>query len=456
MLAGTVLVSFQGGLVRVAFPSIRADLGASIAAMQIVSIAGLVVTTATVVSFGRLADLVGPRRVYAGGLAVFAAGNALSALAPSVGLLVLAQVAQGLGWSMALSSGTPLLVRAFPAEERGRVVAASHMAVAVGLGAGPALGGLVVEHLGWRAALAVVALPALAVAVVVMRRLAADRPGTRPRFDLAGAAWLALSLAGVLVLLDQVGDGGLAPSALATVAVAAVAAFGTFLVVEARAPEPTVDLSLFRSRAFSAGLAASFLNFVAMASNMFLMPFLLQEALGQSAGRAGLVMMVMPMAVLVAAPVAGTLADRLGPRLPATAGMAMITLSIVLMAGFTDGVSVAEVAGVLAVYGAGAGLFQSPNISGVLGAAPGDRLGVASGTLSTFGRLGQVAGVAVAGSLWDRGTETAGGGGAAAFHDAFVVLALFGVAATVASWLRGPAPLAPRPEPPPWAPVPPG
>ncbi|MBW3575059.1 MAG: MFS transporter, partial [Actinobacteria bacterium] len=317
VLAGITLVSFQGGLLRVALPAIRADFGASIAAMEVVSVAGLVVTTATVVAFGRLADLVGARRVYSLGLVVFAAGGALSALAPTVGLLAAAQAAQGLGWSMAVSSATPLLVRAFPPEGRGRVVATSHMAIAVGLAAGPAAGGLVVERLGWRVALFAVVPAALGVAALVHRRHRADvAAGPRPHFDLAGSAALAVALGAVLVLLDGVGPGGLPTGALAGIAVGAAGAFVVFVIVERHALAPTVDLGLFRNRGFSAGLAASFLNFVAMASNMFLMPFFLQDALGQSAGRAGAVMMAMPAAVLVAAPFGGTIADRIGPRLP--------------------------------------------------------------------------------------------------------------------------------------------
>lgn len=430
-------MSFQGGLLRVAYPVIRGELDASITAMELVTIAGLVVTIATVVIFGRLADLIGPRRVYSAGLVTFAAGGALSAAAPSVGLLAAAQAGQGLGWSMAVASSTPLLVQAFPSEKRGRVVAASHMAVALGLAAGPGLGGLVVERIGWRAALVGVAPLALAVAALVRHRLPADQPGSRRHFDVRGSAALAVALGALIVFIERGGHGRLSAAALVATAAVAAGAFVAFLGIEARAPEPTVDLRLFRSMAFSAGLAASFLNFTAMASNMFLMPFFLQEALGMSTGRAGTVMMAMPLGVLVAAPVAGRVADRVGSRLPATAGMALITATIALMATFTDEVRAIEVAGVLLVYGIGAGFFQSPNISGVLGAAPAGRLGVASGTLSTVGRLGQVVGVAVAGALWQQGA-TGAPSGAGAFRLAFLGLALFGILATAASWLRGP------------------
>ncbi len=442
MLAGTTLVAFYGGLLRVALPVIRAELSADVADVQMVSLAGLVAVTATVVAFGRAADVVGARRVYSTGLVFFAAGGVLSAWAPTLGWLVGGQAVQGFGGSMCVGSGTPLIVRAFGPEERGRVVAGTHMAVAVGLAAGPAVGGLVVEHLGWRVAFVSLVPPALALAALALARLPADAPsGPRQHFDLAGAAVLAGALGVLLIGIDQGGRGGLRGGGLLTVVVVTLAALVVFVVVERHSPQPVVDVGLFASRGFSAGLAASFLNFIAMASNMFLLPFFLQEVLGQSASGAGAVMMVVPAAILVVAPLAGTVADRVAPRLPATLGMAIITLAVWLMAGLRPGVSLTRIVAVLVLYGIGAALFQSPNISGVLGSAPADRLGVASGTLSTVGRLGQVAGIAVAGNVWQGGLGPGGQSAQAApaaFQRAFLVLAAFGALAAVASWLRGP------------------
>ena len=444
VLVGSSVVSFQGGLVRVAAPVIRADLGAGIPAMQAVGLAALVVTTSTVVAFGRLADLIGPRRVYAAGLACFAAGSALSGAAPSTGWLVAAQAVNGAGWSMVLASGTPLLVGAFATEERGRVVAASHMAVALGLAAGPGLGGVLVRQAGWRAALIAIVPVALVLGALVAARLPGDAAsGPRRRFDVGGSVALAVALGTLVVALDTRERRAAGASGLVALAVVSAGALLVFLALEARAREPMVDLGLFRRRAFSAGLAASFLTFVAMASNMFLLPFYLQEVLGRDVAAAGLVLMVMPAGILLSAPVAGWSADRFGSRVPATSGMLLVAVAIVLMAGFGTRVPTWRLVAVLLVYGAGAGLFQSPNISGVLGAAPADRLGVASGTLSTVGRLGQVVGVTLAGGIWDRGVRVHGadvGGSVLAFRQAFGVLAVFAVLSAVASWSRGPRP----------------
>lgn len=438
VMGGSALVAFQGGFLRVALPVIRTDLDASIATVQLISVAGLGVTTATVVASGRLADLLGARRVYRVGLVVFAAGGALSSVAPSAVLLVAAQAGQGLGWSLVAGSATPALVRTFTAAERGRVVAAGHVAVAVGLAAGPALGGVLTDGPGWRSGLRLVAGAAVLVAVMVHRRFPPDpTTGGRPRFDWAGSGALGLGLATLLLAL---GGPGLAASSRIQLLVLAGATFGAFVWVQARSSSPTIELGLFAHRAFTAGLASAALVFVAMAANMFLMPFFLQEGLGFTASRAGMVLVAVPVGVVVAAPLAGAIADRMGPRTPATAGTMVIAGAIATMAGLDASTSAVSAAVVLLAYGLGAGLFQSPNISGVLGSVPDRHLGVASGTLSTLGRLGQVMGVVLAGALWsDRASGAPPGSVAAAgeYRVAFLVLAGAAGLAAVTSWLRG-------------------
>lgn len=444
VLAGTALLSLQGGFLRVAMPVIRRDLDTGIAGIQAVSVAGLLVVIVSLVALGRLTDIAGPRRMYAGGLGTFALGAAMSGASPSTGWLVLAQAVQGAGWSMCVASSPVVLVSSFGPGERGRALAGNHMAVAVGLAAGPAAGGLLIEALGWRAGFAVMAPPAFLLGGLVLARLAdPERRAGRLRFDLRGSVVLAGALLGLLLLIERGGRGALDPPALAVLGALTLGGLAGFAVLQVRAEEPLVDLRLFADRRFSAGLAATFLNFIAMASNMFLIPFLLQDLLGKGAASAGLVMMVVPAVILLAAPVAGAMADRTAPRVPATLGLGCVTASVILMAGIRPGASVLQVALVLVLYGVGAGLFQSPNTASVLGAAPSDRVGVASGTLATVARLGQVAGVAVAGGAWQAGLARHGEGAASlalAFRGAFILLAGFGALAMAASWARGGVP----------------
>lgn len=149
---------------------------------------------------------------------------------------------------------------------------------------------------------------------------------------------------------------------------------------------------------------------------------------------------MVPLTIVAAAPMAGLAADRIGSRRPATAGLGALTLAIVAMAALRPGTPLGWVVAVLALYGLGAALFQSPNISDVLGTVVPGRVGMAAGALAAAGRLGQVLGVAVAGGVWQAGLRDHGStvaGTSAAFRDAFLVLACFGFLAMVASWARG-------------------
>lgn len=448
MLAAATLLTVQGGLVRIALPVIRTELDTGITGIQAVGLASLAAVTASLVAFGRLADLLGPKIVHAIGLAWLAAGGLTAAAAPTTGWLIAALAFQGLGWAMTLAAGTALLVGAFDPGERGRILAAQHAAIAVGLAAGPAGGGLVVDTLGWRWGFVILAGAALALALLTLVSLSAvARPALRPRFDLPGAALLALGLTGLLVLIERGGAGVLSRAALAALAAVTAGAFAAFLAVERRTPHPVVDLRLFTRRRFTAGLAASFLNFIAMAAHMFLLPFVLQDHLGHSAAGAGALMITAPAVILLAAPLAGVLTDRSGPRLPATTGLVLVTAAIALMATFTPATPLAQIIAVLAGYGLGAALFQSPNLTGVLSAAPTEHAGVASGTLATLGRLGQIAGITIAGAAWQAGLDRHGPGALGpAFRDTFLTLAAFGALAALASWLRGPTADSPSPR----------
>jgi EmrB/QacA subfamily drug resistance transporter len=356
--------------------------------------------------------------------------------------LVVFRGVQGLGAAMLLASGQALLAEVFLEGQRGRALAWMHVAVALGFTLGPSMGGLIVEAVGWRWVFAVNVPIGLLAAVVTSRVLPSGRRSPQQRLDLAGAALLVAGLVLFLLALTRMQQGALASTA--ALLVVGVGLLAAFPLVERRTAQPILDLGLFRRRAFTAGLLATFLNFIAMAANMFLIPFFLQGQLLLTPSRAGLIMMAVPLTILWAAPVGGWLSDRLGPRVPATAGLLLVTTTVVLMAWLSMGASRMTMVGVLGLYGLGAGLFQSPNNSGVLSAAPQERLGTASGTLATMRQLGQVTGIGIASTVWVTRQQTYLAAGlpalvaqGAGFRDAFLVLAVAGLLAVVASALRG-------------------
>lgn len=444
VLVGTFMTSLDVSVVTLSLPTLTDVFGTSIGTIEWVTLAYLLALTSLMIAFGRAADVVGAKTVYTLGLLVFTVGSALSGTSFSALELILFRVVQGVGGAMILATGQAILTEVFPERERGRAMGLMHVAVAAGLSAGPSLGGLLVEHVDWRAIFYVNVPVGLAIALIALRILPRRERQPAQAFDFPGAFVFAAALVALLFGVTRGQDEGWTSFPVLSALFVGLAFLVGFAVAEARAKQPLLEVSLFRSRGYSFGLAASFLTFIAMASNMFLIPFLLQDLLDYSPSRAGLVMITVPLTILWVAPLGGWSSYRMGSRLPATVGLALVTSSIFLMASLGLGSPVGLVVAVLVLYGVGAGLFQAPNNSAVMGAAPRDRLGVASGTLSTMRQLGQVFGVAVAGAVWVSRTAAYSSPGvteqaalADGFRDAFIALALVGVLATVVSWARG-------------------
>lgn len=339
---GTFMATLDGNIVNVALPTLAVELGAPVEALQWIVNAYLVAITATLVVVGRLGDRAGHRAVYAGGLLVFTAGSALCGAAPGLGALVGARVVQALGASAMMALGPAIVTASFPPAMRGRALGAIGTVVALGLTLGAPLGGLILSHLSWRWVF-YVNLPV----------------------GIAGTAW-------ALRTLPRGGGAG----------------------------GPLLDLTLFRIRPFSWGLAAGFLSYAAMFSQTFLTPFLLARVLHLEPGRLGLVLAAVPVALSVASPLSGWIADRFGPRWLPPAGMLLLTGALARLSLADETVNVASVAAHLAVAGFGMGLFQSPNNATVMGALPRARLGSGGGLLATARNAGMATGVALAGAVF--------------------------------------------------------
>ncbi len=385
------MATLDGNIVNVALPTLGAELGAPVGALQWIVNAYLLAITATLVAAGRLGDRLGHRAVYAGGLLVFTLGSALCGAAPGLGELVGARVLQALGASAMMAIGPAIVTAAFPPSMRGRALGTVGTVVAIGLTLGPPLGGLILSHLSWRWVF-YVNLPV----------------------GIAGVAW-------ALRILPRGGAAG----------------------------GPIVDLSIFRVPAFSWGLLAGFLSYAAMFSQTFLTPFLLARVHHLPPGRLGLVLAAVPVALAGSSPLAGWIADRfgLGARgLPALGMLVLAGALFTLSLGGADA-RVASVAAHLFVAGVGMGLFQAPNNAAVMSALPRARLGSGGGLLATARNAGMAAGVAVAGALFAlrAGADASGPEFLLGYAAALRGGAALAVLAAAASLVRtGAPPAAPR------------
>jgi EmrB/QacA subfamily drug resistance transporter len=354
----------------------------------------------------------GHRRVYLAGFGLFVIGSAACGLAPSIGVLIGARGVQGLGAAMLTASSPAILTNAFPATRRGRVLGLQATAVYVGLAIGPSLGGGLAQAFGWGAVFFVnvpIGLVAFLLSLCYVPRDHIDGAGVDP-FDVGGALSFGTGVTLLILALNQGHVWGWGSPLLLGCAGLALALLLAFTALELRLRAPMLDLNLFRNRVFSAGVASALLNYMATFAVGFLLPFYLIQARGLSPGAAGLVLSAQPLLMAATAAIAGAIADRVGPRLPATAGLVLLAISFFWLSRAGLETSILAVVAALFLAGIGIGLFTSPNTSAILGSAPSGRRGVASGLVATARSLGMVLGLGIGGAIFTSLLAQAPGG----------------------------------------------
>lgn len=440
--AGAYMSALSQSVVNAILPIVSHALEADVATIEWVIALPLLIQAGLLLGFGRLGDLRGHRPLYITGMALFVASSALSGLAPSAGFLIGARALQAIGGSMLFSTSSAILTHAVPPQQRGRAMGMQATMVYLGVATGPPLGGWLAEALSWRWVFLVNVPIGLLVLALSLRLIPRDAPpGRGERFDWVGGATYLLGLSALMLALNQGHAWGWTSALSLGCLAAGFVLLGLFVAVEQRISAPMLDLGLFRRRAFSAPVLSAVLNYTGVSSTFFLVPFYLIQGRSMSPAQAGLILAVQPIVMALTAAFSGALSDRVGSRLPATLGMAVLASGLLLLSRAGDATPLGYVAGALAVVGLGIGLFTSPNSSAVMGAVPSERRGVASGILSTARTLGNVLGIGLASAIFNTILHAAGPGDAAAV----VAAANAGLAAAAALALLGAITSATRP-----------
>lgn len=406
---GAFMGQLDASIVTVALPTLQKYFHASIGAVTWVGLSYLVTLVAVVTAVGRMADMVGRKLLYVYGFAVFIVGSALCGLAPGLGWLVAFRVLQALGAAMLQANSVAIITLAVPSERLGRAIGVQGAAQALGLALGPSVGGLLLAAGGWRL-IFLVNIPAGLLGAVAGWLLIPRSRHLQHRvpFDWWGLGWFVPGMVALLVAVS-LGDSAGWTSPILGVSFAACVLLGTaFVVRERRSPAPMLDFALFRRPAFSAGITSGLLSYLVLFGVLFVVPFFFERGLYEHPSRAGIELMVMPVALGLVAPFAGRLADRLGARALTVGGMGLVAAGLVWL-GALHG-SAAVVVAALAVIGAGLGLFTPPNNAAIMGAAPRADAGVASGVLNMTRGLGTALGLALTGLVF----ATSGGDSASA------------------------------------------
>jgi len=397
---GVFLATIDGSIVNVSLPTMEKSFQTDFALVQWVVLAYLLTVTTLMLGIGRLADIYGKKPIYTTGFIIFTIGSVLCGLSPSIYPLIGFRVVQAVGAAMIMALGMAIVTEAFPRSERGRALGISGTIVSVGIAVGPTLGGFIVQNLSWHW-IFFVNLPIGVIGTFMVIRFVPDfKPPGGQRFDYWGAVTLCVSLLSLLVALTIGQRAGFGDSAV-LILIATYAVFlGVFIVIELRMDQPMIDLRLFRSGLFSVSLTTGFIIFICLSGALLLMPFYIQNVLGYDPQQTGLLMATVPVALGIIAPISGSMSDRFGSRPITVAGLAVLTVGFLAVSSLgAETTTLGYVLRFLPV-GLGMGIFQSPNNSAIMGAAPRDRLGIASGMLAVTRTLGQTTGIATLGALW--------------------------------------------------------
>jgi len=430
-------------ILNVALPTLQKDLHASIAGLQWVSDAYLLVVASLLMLTGSTADRLGRKRLFLIGLVGFSLGSLLCSLAPNTGSLIALRMLQGLGGSMLTPVSLSIVRNTFhDPKERAQALGIWSGIFGFAAACGPVVGGILVSSVGWRS-IFWVNVPIGAAMIAATLRYVPESRAPRPRrVDVPGQLLMIVFLGSfTYAVIQGPVTGWTAVPILALFAVAA-ASLVAFVAVERQHPEPLLELRFFRSHPFTGASVIAVLAFVVLGGFLFVITLYLQQVRGDSPLRAGLSLLPAMLVMAVAAPVAGHVSGRHGARIPLVASGVLIAVGMALLLGLRPGTSFALIAVALAVTGAGLGLVNPPITNIGVSGMPPAQAGVASAVISATRQFGSALGVAVMGDLVTTGVSSGVASGqthavalSAATHAAWAVAVGCGVVIALTGYL---------------------
>jgi EmrB/QacA subfamily drug resistance transporter len=397
---GLFMIMLDNTIVNVALPSIERSLHMSISSLEWIVTAYALTFAALLITGGKLGDLYGRRKMFIAGLAVFTLASLACGLAPSAGFLIGARAVQGVGAALMNPATLSIITATFPPKERGQAIGIWAGVSALALAIGPLLGGLIVDNINWHW-IFYVNVPVGVVGIIVSRFVIAESRDTSreqsidiPGLVTSSAALLALSYA----LIEGNRHGWGSPEIIGLFAAAAVL-FAVFIVLELRQRLPMLDLGLFKIGSFVGANVVAMLVSLGMFGVFFFISLYVQNVLGYSPTKAGAIFLPMTILIILVAPIAGKLSDRVGSRWLMGAGMSILGVSLLLYQRIGLHTGFWSLLPQLLLGGVGMALTMSPMTSAAMGSVPVDKAGVGSGVLNSFRQVGGSLGIALMGAI---------------------------------------------------------
>lgn len=392
----TFMSTLDASIVNIALPTISKDMNVPMNQSEWIVSIYLMVVCSCLLLFGKIGDSLGKIKVYRIGTIIFTIGSLLCGFNQSLSFLLFARIVQGIGSSMTMATNSGIITEVFPFKERGRALGSIGAFVSLGSIAGPGIGGLILSQFSWPYIFWINVPIGILTILIGEKFLPKDITKSGKKVDLLGFSLFAIFIMtffGSIFIGQEIGFN-------ATLSILlfgfALLSFIIFILVEKRVSMPLITFSIFKNNVFTMSLLTAVLIF---SSNFFVnvvIPFYLQNARGLPASKAGLLMMVFPLLMVVGSPVSGFLTDKIGTKLLTFSGLILLSITSLMYMFLNQGTPLWYYILATGIMGLGNALFQSPNNTTVMSSVSKENLGVA-GSMNSFARnLGMVLGIALA------------------------------------------------------------
>jgi len=387
------LTPFLGSAVNLALPAIGKDLGADAIELGWVISSFILSSAVFLLPFGRLADIIGRKKIFSYGILLFTISTFLILFSYSITSLIVLRIFQGLSGAMIFGTSLAIITSVFQPGERGRAMGINITAVYLGLSCGPVIGGLLTQYFGWRSIFGFLVPFGIISLILINRKIKAEwADAAGEKFDWQGSVIYGIALSSFMYGFSRL------PSTIGWICIASgIVMAGVFVVFEKKIANPVFDIRLIlRNRVFAFSGIAALIHYSATSATGFFISLYLQYLKGLDAQTAGLIMISQPIAMTLISPLAGKLSDKRNPGVIASTGMGMTAAGLVLLCFVTVSTPGYLIVLLLALMGIGFGLFSSPNSNAIMSSVEKRYLGVASGVVGTMRMIGQMMSMGIA------------------------------------------------------------
>jgi EmrB/QacA subfamily drug resistance transporter len=387
------LTPFLSSAINLALPSISKDLNASAIELGWIASSFILSSAIFLLPFGRLADILGRKRIFTWGIILFTISTFLIVFSWSFESLLILRIFQGIAGAMIFGTSLAIITSVFGPGERGRAMGINITAVYTGLSGGPVIGGLLTQYFGWRSIFAFLVPLGLASLYFIFKKMKPEWAEAKgEKFDWRGSVIYGISLASFMYGFSKL------PSTAGVIFLVSGILLGMFfLLYEKGISNPVFDIKLvLRNRVFAFSGIAALIHYSATSATGFFISLYLQYVKGLDSRTAGLVMISQPVMMALLSSLAGKLSDKFNPGVIASYGMGLTSTGLILLCFVNEASPISLIVGLLIIMGIGFALFSSPNSNAIMSSVEKKHLGVASSVVGTMRMVGQMLSMGIA------------------------------------------------------------